>query len=246
MNISVLQWNVWYKENVENITEFLRQNPADIITLQEMPIRHEDFKINESPSYIAKDLGYNFYHAEVPIEDPDGRKRVLANGVLSKFPITSGRFIWIKEPKGRGGYNDEFRAYVEVTLEIEGKKLTVGTTHMSYTHKFGPNESKKAETDILLREIKKHRENYIFAGDLNALPDSYTVSSLSEIMRNAGPDANQKTWTTKPFSYNGFEANTLDWRLDYIFTSKNIKALRSEIIKTGYSDHLPIRAELSL
>ena len=246
MNISVLQWNVWYKEDIDSIVEFLRNHPADIITLQEMPISHESFKIKGSPGYIAKQLGYNYFHKDMPIEDPDGKTRTLANGILSKFPIINSRFAWIKESKGAGGYDDEFRAYVEISLNIEGKEITVGTTHMSYTHKFEPTESKIAETDMLLKEINKHLQNYIFTGDLNATPESYTISALSKIMQNAGPSMNQKTWTTKPFSYNGFVASTLNWRLDYIFATKDIKVVSSEILKTKYSDHLPIRAQFEI
>lgn len=38
MKLSVLQWNVWYKEDIRNIAKFLREHPADVICLQELTI----------------------------------------------------------------------------------------------------------------------------------------------------------------------------------------------------------------
>ena len=48
------------------------------------------------------------------------------------------------------------------------------------------------------------------------------------------------TWTTKPFSYNGFKETELKWKLDYIFTSRDIKVKERKLVDTKYSDHLPI------
>ena len=41
----------------------------------------------------------------------------------------------------------------------------------------------------------------------------------------------------------GFEEKELRWRLDYVFASKNIKVLSSQIIPTEWSDHLPVLVE---
>ena len=54
----------------------------------------------------------------------------------------------------------------------------------------------------------------------------------------------ENTWTTKPFSYNGFEATKLDYKLDYVFTSDDITVKDIRVIKTEYSDHLPILCEI--
>ena len=63
---------------------------------------------------------------------------------------------------------------------------------------------------------------------------------------NLGPDYHEKTWTTKPFSYNGFSENSLNWRLDFVFGTKDIKVISSEIIKTDLSDHLPILIKIEI
>ena len=37
------------------------------------------------------------------------------------------------------------------------------------------------------------------------------------------------TWTTKHFSYNGFTETELNWKLDYIFTTKDIKVKETKV-----------------
>lgn len=114
---------------------------------------------------------------------------------------------------------------------------------MSYTHRFEPTPEKRIETDKLVEILKSKNERFLFTGDLNALPGSYTVSEVEKHLKNAGPDFDAKTWTTKPFSYNGFEASTLDWRLDYVFATPDVQIKAAKVLETPYSDHLPILVE---
>ena len=240
MKISVLQWNIWYREDIKRIASFLLKQQADIICLQELTVNYQGQDIKDTPSYIAEQLGYHYYVKELPIESTDGQRMMLANGIFSRFPLLKKRFAWINEPKENGGYDDEYRAYVEVTVDTGSTELTIGTTHMSYTHRFEVTKNKKHETDTLMRELEKPQNKIVFTGDLNAAPGSYTVNAINQLLKNASPDFAEKTWTTKPFSYNGFEESNLNWRLDYIFASDEIKMTSTKILKTQYSDHLPV------
>ena len=93
-------------------------------------------------------------------------------------------------------------------------------------------------------ETKKR--NFVFTGDLNAPPGTPTIDKVSEHLANVGPDFTEKTWTTKPFSYDGFEEMKLNWRLDYIFATKDIETISTEVLKTAYSDHLPVQAKIKV
>jgi len=245
MNISIMQWNIWYKEDLTNVVSLLKQYNPDIICLQELTLNPKA-DITDAPAFIAKQLGYYYYHKELPIESTDGSKIMLADGIFSRFPISKKDFAWINEPKGVGGYDDEYRAYVEVQLDINSTHIAVGTTHMSYTHAFQPTSNKTAETDALIARIGQHDSKFIFTGDLNATPDSYTIRSLDQLMKQVGPDIQVKTWTTKPFSYNGFEETELNWRLDYVFATQDMQVTSADIIRTDYSDHLPILTTFSI
>jgi endonuclease/exonuclease/phosphatase (EEP) superfamily protein YafD len=138
------------------------------------------------------------------------------------------------------------RVYIEATFDIKGYELTTGTTRMSYTHKFEPTPEKIKETDKLLKFISKHHKKFIIAGDFNAAPGSYTIDKFKEKYQNLGPEFSKKTWTTKPFDYNGFEENDLNWHLDHIFGTKDIKLIESKVLKAEFSDHLPIYSVIEL
>lgn len=243
MNVSVLQWNIWYKEKIEDITTSLVNNKADIICLQELTINNPEQTVKNAVTYIAKRLGYEYAFQAISFEDDDMKQ---ANAIFSKYPISESRNAWINEPTGTGHYNDQYRAYVEISVSVNGELLRIGTVHMSYTNAFAPTPRKLKETEKLLSLIKQNRSKYILTGDFNATPDSAVLQNISKQFVNAGPNDTQKSWTTKPFSYDGFKANTLDWRLDYIFTTPDINTLSSEILQTELSDHLPILATFEI
>ncbi len=243
MKVSIFQWNVLYKEDIRNIAGFLKKTNPDIACLQELTIDNPKQHVQNTVEYIAKELGYNYANEIITFEDD---RLKLSNAIYSRFPISSKHNAWINEPTGTNHYDDEYRAYVEATLDVNGHELTVATVHMSYTNAFKVTDRKLKETDRLLEQIKDFKKNFVITGDFNAEPDSEVIKRVSQYLVNAGPDKSQKSWTTKPFSYDGFEANTLDWRLDYIFVTPDIKINSAEILKTEYSDHLPILATLEL
>jgi len=241
MTIKILQWNIWYKEDPQKIISELKRIDADVICLQEVTIGnslHDNVNVVE---LLRESTGFNLHHQEMK----NGGDGTQANVILSQYPVKSSRYVWINEPSGSGGYDDEYRCYIEVELAVEGKALTVGTTHMSYAHKFEETGRKLEESAKLIKELS-NRECFVFTGDLNVIPQSNTISDISNLLVHAGPDMKESTWTTKPFEYKGFRAETLDSRLDYVFTSKDIKVNNSRAIKTEYSDHLPILLEIQI
>ena len=235
--LSILQWNVWYLEDIKNIAVFLKENKADIICLQELTIGFDKQDHIHTPEYIAKELGYNVRYKEITFADKSVK---LANAIFSKHELSDTRTVWINQEQGSGSYDDENRAYVETKVTVDGKELTIGTVHMSYTHAFEPSDRKLQETDALVEAIKNNDKDFVLTGDFNAQPDSEVIKRIETHVKNLGPDYDQKTWTTKPFSYNGFEASTLDWRLDYAFGSSDIAVTSSKVLQTEFSDHLPI------
>jgi endonuclease/exonuclease/phosphatase family metal-dependent hydrolase len=241
MEVSILQWNIWYKEPISNIVEFLKNNCADVICLQELMHRWPDQEVTDTSKYIAEKLGYNYQ--EIVLKHP-GEEWSQANGIFIKHPIIKYQKALINEHQGDGGYSDENRGYLEVTVLIDDKPLTVATTHMSYAPNMIETPHKQVETDKLVSHFKD--KNYIFTGDLNATPHSHTVKTIEKYLVNAGPDYKEATWTTKPFLVEDFSATELDWRLDYVFASDDIFVKGAKVLKTEYSDHLPLLVTVSL
>lgn len=231
-----MQWNTWFKEDIKNKLAFLQEINADIYCLQELNVNEDinEFELLKSKVKLEGALA---------IADTDHGGQ--GNAVLSKFPIESSESYFIKEPvEPRKHFSDEGRVYLETKLKLKNRNLVVGTTHMSYTDAFEENPLKKQESDNLLKILKDYSNGYVFAGDLNTPEDSLLIKKLERLFKHAGPDYSEKTWTTKDFGYNGFKVNSLDYRLDYVFATRDIKVVDAKIIQTKYSDHLPILAEI--
>jgi len=243
MQISVLQWNIWYKEDIRNTAKFLLKHPADVICLQELTVQDLP-EVGHTPDYIAKQLGYHHFYKEIDVDED--KKINIANGIFSRYPIINTKWQWINTATGTSHYDDEYRAYIEATLDVNGHELTVATTHMSYTNAFESTSRKEQEADKLAAILEPKKQNFVFTGDFNAPPEATTINKISKLLKNVGPDYAEKTWTTKPFSYDGFEETELNWRLDYIFASWDIKTVSAEVLNTEYSDHLPVLAQIEL
>lgn len=244
MRLSVLQWNIWHLEKVENIISVLKKYQPDIICLQEVVNNAERNNYKNVAQSIADEIGYELHFA-IAYTDSE-TKSELGNAILTKSVQKNKTVFFIKnDSTGSSSYAGEPRICMTNDIDTHiGKSITIATTHASYEHAFEDNSSKKAQVNRLIKFVDECENPLILTGDLNLPPNSDSIQRLSAVLRNAGPAISEKTWTTKPFSHNGFEETNLNWRLDYIFVSKDIKVISSQIINIEYSDHLPILAEL--
>ena len=227
--IKILQWNIWNNEEIDNIIKELKIIKADIVCIQELSIKDDnDIKIRK-----LKEV-YPYIYYEKADTFLDGYSQ--CNAILSKFPLSDKKYIHVQEPTdNKNDYSKEGRVYVEAKVKINEKNLTIGTTHLSYTDRFIETEPKDKEVTNLISCIKK--DSYILTGDFNTNRTSKYIKWLEKVLVN---NETSNTWTTKPFSYNGFKETELNWKLDYIFTSKDIKVKETKVVDTKYSDHLPI------
>jgi endonuclease/exonuclease/phosphatase family metal-dependent hydrolase len=241
MHLTVLQWNVWYQEKIERVLTQLQSYSADIICLQELTRGYVEQSHENTWEYLAHELGFFYCAQEIPIITADTQWS-QANAILSRFPIEASERVWLHEPTDPQDMHDQFRGYLEATIAIGDSMLTVATTHMSFNT--GPDRD--PELDTLLGLLHKQPRNYVLTGDLNALPESRRVTELAKLLQHAGPSYEQKTWTTKSFRHETFQAETLDWRFDYIFTSSDVPVVSAYIPKTDVSDHLPVLATIDI
>jgi endonuclease/exonuclease/phosphatase family metal-dependent hydrolase len=246
--ISLLQWNVWYNEKYQNIIDFIKRTNADIVCCQELTVNFKEANPGiDVPAEIAKACGYNYYFHPMTIYDAKGEQVQMGNGIFSKFPIISKIFTYVQkaDPKIHS-YETEDRTYVEVVLNINDRQLKVGTVHLSYSTAFAMTQKRLDEGEKLFEAVQDNHEKYILTGDMNAKPNSPIIKKLEDIFIHADPNTDRPTWTTKPFSYQGFEANSRDWRLDYIFATEDINVIENKILETNFSDHLPILAQIQI
>ncbi|OGL38835.1 hypothetical protein A3J32_00830 [Candidatus Saccharibacteria bacterium RIFCSPLOWO2_02_FULL_46_7] len=240
-----MTWNVLYKEKADNILELTGKINPDILCCQEITKNSFVNPKRDIPEEISRVLGGEYRYQSVA-NTLEGQPSDMGNAIFSKLPIVTDTNLLVQTTTSDIDWSYQNRGYVQAEIRIGQKILTVGTTHLSYVDYFVETDARNREADKLIEAIKKKKEHYILTGDFNSAPDSKTIKRIEKILRSAGPPHTQNTFSTKFFKHNDFVVDSLDWRLDYIFTSPDIKVLSSKIIKTDYSDHLPVLAELQL
>lgn len=96
------------------------------------------------------------------------------------------------------------------------------------------------QVEILKDFIKQSPYPVILAGDFNSVPNSYEYYTISDILQDCFLEAG-----------NGFSTSFHDYkfpiRIDYIFSSKELKPLSYKVDRTRkLSDHYPVMATFSL
>lgn len=215
------------------VKEYLKNSGADIILLQE-----DDGIEYESLGYETASFG-NIT-------------------ILSKYKIVDKDFIKINNKL----IDDPA---LQVDVEIKGKKYRLISVHLQsfgFVKKMvrlnGNNEEdEKKVKDIVKRLIptfRMHQEQVdiihkvvenspypvILTGDFNSVPNSYEYYHLSEGLQDAFLEAGRGSGTS-------FHDYKFPIRIDYIFTSKSIKALSYKVDRSvKISDHFPVEATFRL
>lgn len=238
MQLKILQWNVWYKEDPQKILQLLRETTWDVCCLQEIDVSNS----LDVSKFLKKELGAEGHY--VTAQDWDDKPRGYAaqgNMILSRVSFTDATHCFVQDynKEKTTDFTKEGRVAVSITLETP-QPLQIVTVHLSYNHKFHETEQKLKEEEQLLSYLKTIKKPFVLTGDFNITPKSHLIEELSKSYQHLGPDYSEPTWTTKPFSYNGFEEDKLNWRLDYAFGSKDINVISAEVVSTDVSDHLPL------
>lgn len=216
------------KIDYQMIADTIRKYDADIIGLQE--IRNE----SDAPGYdaqakiIAEKLGFHYYFAEAT---RFGGKNPYGNALVSRYPIISAETITIPDPKIKiyPGYY-ETRCILKATIDV-GSGLNVLICHLG----LNPNEHRKGIRTII---SNLERENCVLMGDFNMKPHNKKLKPIKEKLYDTA-----EKFTSAKLS---FPSNHPKMKIDYIFTSRDIKVVKADIPDIVTSDHRPHIATLEV
>lgn len=254
--VRVTSYNVKYfmgstefpnKENADHILNFLRQDNADIICLQEVRLNKRqifDIKDTKLPQVNHLQLAHNSY----------------AGGLLTmtRFPIlnmeeirfeNSGNMIIytdiLMESDTVRVYNCHLQSYRLREAEInvidsidfnnqpktKEKMMVVGL-------KFKDALIKRAEQAATLRQsIDESPYPVIVCGDFNDTPVSFTYRTVKGDLEDSFTQSGKGTANT----YNG---KLPSFRIDYILYSPNFTSYNFKVSSLNHSDHFPISCDL--
>ncbi|MGD9887464.1 MAG: endonuclease/exonuclease/phosphatase family protein [Bacilli bacterium] len=227
MKINFMTFNIQHCKNyitkqidIDLMIKTIQDCQGEIVGLNEVYGEAESFP--SQAKVIAEALGYYCYFGQAIIH----QGRPYGNALLSKFPFETCETIMIPDPIQND--IDFFETRCIIKASFKNIDLTVFTSH------FGLAQAEKENAvSIIIENINKVRTPIVFMGDLNMEPDDPLLKPIFSSLNS--------TLSTNFWSFPSINPNK---RIDYIFASKSIKVLSSEIPNIVASDHFPHIASL--
>ena len=221
--------------DLDAIAEVIRRQNPDFVTLNEV-----DVFTNRTGKDVhqARDLAEKLvmeWHFTKAI-DRDGGE--YGDAVLSKYPILEKRSYRLPCAAEQPG---EDRSLCVIRVQIDGKDLYVASTHLDHL-------SGDASRLVQATEIRRIRDtelegDLILCGDLNAIPSSNVIATMTSFLTNTGP-IDQYT----------FPSDDPSRKIDYIMYApiEHFGVQNCQVVSRGdqqvggvdASDHRPVIADI--
>ena len=221
--------------DLDALAEVIRRQDPDFVTLNEVDVfTDRTGKDVHQARDLAEKLGMEWHFSKAL--DRDGGE--YGDAVLSKYPILETRSYRLPCAAEQPG---EDRALCVIRVQIDGKDLYVASTHLDHL-------SGDASRLVQAAEIRRIRDtelegDLILCGDLNAIPSSNVIATMTSFLTNTGP-IDQYT----------FPSDDPDRKIDYIMYApiEHFGVQNCQVVSRGdqqidgvdASDHRPVIADI--
>ena len=221
--------------DLDAIAEVIRRQNPDFVTLNEVDVfTNRTGKDVHQARDLAEKLGMEWHFSKAI--DRDGGE--YGDAVLSKYPILEKRSYRLPCAAEQPG---EDRSLCVIRVQIDGKDLYVASTHLDHL-------SGDASRLVQATEIRRIRDtelegDLILCGDLNAIPSSNVIATMTSFLTNTGP-IDQYT----------FPSDDPSRKIDYIMYApiEHFGVQNCQVVSRGdqqvggvdTSDHRPVIADI--
>ena len=221
--------------DLDAIAEVIRRQNPDFVTLNEVDVfTNRTGKDVHQACDLAEKLGMEWHFSKAI--DRDGGE--YGDVVLSKYPILEKRSYRLPCAAEQPG---EDRSLCVIRVQIDGKDLYVASTHLDHL-------SGDASRLVQATEIRRIRDtelegDLILCGDLNAIPSSNVIATMTSFLTNTGP-IDQYT----------FPSDDPSRKIDYIMYApiEHFGVQNCQVVSRGdqqvggvdASDHRPVIADI--
>lgn len=223
--------------DLDAIAEVIRRQNPDFVTLNEVDVfTNRTGKDVHQARDLAEKLGMEWHFSKAI--DRDGGE--YGDAVLSKYPILEKRSYRLPCAAEQPG---EDRSLCVIRVQIDGKDLYVASTHLDHL-------SGDASRLVQATEIRRIRDtelegDLILCGDLNAIPSSNVIATMTSFLTNTGP-IDQYT----------FPSDDPSRKIDYIMYApiEHFGVQNCQVVSRGdqqvdgvdASDHRPVIADIRI
>ena len=221
--------------DLDAIAEVIRRQNPDFVTLNEVDVfTNRTGKDVHQARDLAEKLGMEWHFSKAI--DRDGGE--YGDAVLSKYPILEKRSYRLPCAAEQPG---EDRSLCVIRVQIDGKDLYVASTHLD--HLSGDVSMVVEATEIRRIRDTELEGDLILCGDLNAIPSSNVIATMTSFLTNTGP-IDQYT----------FPSDDPSRKIDYIMYApiEHFGVQNCQVVSRGdqqvggvdASDHRPVIADI--
>jgi endonuclease/exonuclease/phosphatase family metal-dependent hydrolase len=220
--------------DLERVAKVIEASGASVVGLQEVD-KYFDARSNwvDQPAWLAARLQMHYVFAANldwdPLE-PGKPRRQYGTLVLSKYPIVDSRNTLLPLTPGR-----EQRGLLEAVIDVEGTPFRFADTHLTTSN----DGERLQQVNAIVALLKDAPEPTVLVGDLNAIPTSTEVKTLTTHWTDTWPKVGVGLGLTSP-------ALLPVRRIDYQLYSPGLTPKAASVPATLASDHLPVAATFTL
>ncbi len=256
MKLKVICLNLWQGGLLfDEILEFLKQEDADILLLQEVYNGKADDGIDIPGNYRSIEMlrqalpAYTHYDYAPAIRDivPEG-KFDNGNAVFAKYTITPKPTVFFNEPYGERdafdpkGFPTTPRNLQHVTVNVNGTELNIFNFQGVWDLNGDNYSSQRQRMSEVIIEAVKGKPHVILAGDTNAKPTNLAMRAIQEHLHSVFGDELATSFNMRRKDNPGYATACVDM----IFVSSDIAVSGKSCPDVDISDHLPLIAELTI
>lgn len=249
MKLKVISLNIWQGNLLDEVIDFLRQEAADIVLLQEvynagpsMPRRYQCLAELRQALIYEHQVFAESYNEERPEGlVPQG------NAIFSRHPITASERLYFVQPTQASYPHTEEnfphfpRSLLIARINTPAGEIMVGNMHGVWDLAGdNPSPAREHMVDVTLRAVAQS-ERVIVGGDTNAKPTNPALQPLARELRSVFPDLTT-TFNMRRKSNPGYATAAVD----HLYVSNHMTVVQAACPDIDVSDHLPLIATLEI
>jgi endonuclease/exonuclease/phosphatase family metal-dependent hydrolase len=237
--------------------ELIAQQDADIFCMQEF-FHSNDSAWYPNLTYIRSHFNYPYYYYS---HDNDGDNHYIGTIIFSRYPIIDSGMVRSPRPSLP-------EALMHADIKVNDDTIRVFTTHLQSLQLQKSDYEKidrikdaegemvsdsrtifsklkkgityrKLQADIVRKVLGDSPYPFLFCGDLNDVPNSYTYFTVKGDLQDA--------FLKKGFGIGRtFSSLSPTLRIDYLFADDNFRIEQFNRVVKNYSDHYLIMADVKL
>lgn len=238
----LFQLNIYHGAYMPALLRYLRENPADIIQLQEVSGGIFS-KSGDNLTELAEVIGFPYKVAKCASFDGDDES-YMANVtfVHPRISIQKSEIMWMKE---HGPIQElplkDFENWPRNALYLElsenGKPFSAVNTHMVWGEDPYDKPYKTEQHNMLVEFMKTLKNPWILSGDFNVTPQSKLITGLNTFSTDWAKSLSYPN-TLNPRTHRVKTLFPKGLAVDYVFTSPQVRVKEIKLVDApDLSDH---------